>query len=225
MADSELAKAQDNGGMLQVEQKFDDSVFTEISTSSKFLPRLQMYGGSSDAVKAGLIAMAHYGLVVGKDKIDDMGPSVDIIPLAWRPKAMDISGDDIISVFNTKAEEFARIVKDSEVQDSGCMFGPEYLIWIPGLKRFATFFMASKSARREAPSMKALLGKPATLRVEYIKSKKYSWHSPQCIACSTPFRELPEDEDLERVVNDFNNPSEKEIEKVSEAETGGGRAR
>ncbi len=210
---SEIKPVQNDGTVLAVDQKFGDDAFGEVSTSGKYLPRLQMYGSKSEQVTAGKIPMAHYGLVSGKDNIQDLGGSVNCIPIAWRPKAMDVGGDEIITVFDHLDSEFKRIQADSEVANSGCMFGPEYLVWIPSARKFATLFMSSKTARREAPAIKERLGRPTTLVVELIKTKKFSWHGIVCQPCSTPF-DLPDDEIVDEEVEKFNNPPKSEVEKV-----------
>lgn len=213
MSTGELSNVESAGGGIQPSGKFDDAMFEKVAASGSYLPRLQMYGSNSTMVKEGKIGMAHYGLVKGKDQVTDLGKSVDLLALEWRPKAMDVKGEDIITAFDPEDPEFLRIQELSDVQDSGCMCGPEFLVYIPSLKMFATLYMSSKSARREAKAIRTRLGYPSTLGTEFIKGKRYSWHAIACSQCSTPF-EFPDDEELADVKEKFLNPPKQEVEKI-----------
>lgn len=100
------------------------------------------------------------------------------------------------------------------------MFGPEFLVWVPKAKRFAALLMGSKTHRREAPNLKALLGKAATLTVGVIKTPQYTWQAIRTQPCSTPF-ELPSPDEAVQVQNTFLNPDDsvEEPEVVEETTT------
>lgn len=215
----ELAKLMETQTELQ---KFGDDVFEIVSKVGDFLPRLQLMTSNSDQCKDGSFQVNHYGLVKGKN-IEDLGESIDILVLTFRPKAIEM-GETTICVYDPKpingraTGEFARIAEKSEIPNSGCMFGPEFLVWIPSTKEFATFFMGSKSARNESPNVKRLLGKAATLKSQKLQNSRFVWYSPLATPCSTPF-ELPGTAALAEVVQKFNNPPESEVEKVEPKET------
>jgi hypothetical protein len=134
-------------------------------------------------------------------------------------------GEAVISCYDPNAEEFKRIANKSEQPNSGCMYGPEFLVYVPAQKKFATFFMGSKSARKEAPAVKALLQAAATLKSKKISTPQYTWFAPQAVPCSTPF-DLPNMDDLKKEVEKFNNPPAQEVEKATEQSAGtSGRAR
>jgi len=188
----------------------DDRIFADVTAAGGWLPRLQLMGSNSDLVKEAKIGLGRWALLTNKDSFIDLGTETHVLILGWRPKAMEI-GDEVVSVFNPKADEFKRIMEKSEEPDSGCMFGPEYLVWIPELKKFAGLFMASKTARREAPNLRALMGKFATLKARLIKSQRYSWHGPVVTPCSATF-EVPTMEEIREQAEKFNNPPEDEVE-------------
>lgn len=189
-----------------------DGDFAAVSSTFQFLPRLQLFGSNSDFVKRGRIPMAHYGLVTQKETVEDMGPEVDMVPVSWRPKAMRITNDQPLSYYNPQSEDFQKVQKDSEQPNSGCMFGPEFLVWLPVLKKFASFFMSSKTARNRAQEVRALMGCGATLGVQLIETAKYTWHGPTIRPCSAEFDNLPDADELKKQVDTFNNPSESTIE-------------
>jgi len=202
-------------------QKFDDDAFLAATKSGDFLPRLQLMTSNSDVCKKGQFPINNYALVSGQN-LKDLSAAVDILVIVWRPKALEI-GEVIISVYDINHIEFTRIAEKSNEKDSGCMFGPEFLVWVPSVKQFATFFMGSKSTRRESPNLKALLKKGATLKSHLIETPKYSWMSPVIVPCTTPF-ELPDTGEMMEQIEKFNNPPQTEIEKV-EAPAAGAETR
>lgn len=195
-------------------QKFDEKDFNEVSSTSEYLPRLQLCGSNSELVKEGKIGMGHFALVVNKNTFTDLGLEVDVLVVNWRPKALEI-GDEIISLYDPKSDAFQNIKTRSEVQDSGCMFGPEFLVWIPEIEKFATFYMSSKSARNESPNMRARLRNAAKIKSKYIKTKKYSWHGPEVLDTSESL-EVPDLNELKEIETKFMNPPEREVELADE---------
>lgn len=195
-----------------------DDDFNHLSTTAGFLPRLMLMSSGSNLVKEGKINQGCYGLVRSKDQVDDLTKEVPCLPLAWRSKAMKITNDEVISIYDRKNSLFAEIVELSEVKDSGCMYGPEFLLWVPSAKCFATFYASSKTSRREAPQLRDKIGKPALLKIRLIKGKKYSWFGPVITACSASFG-IPSVNEITEQVTKFNNPPVAEKEAAPEGAT------
>jgi len=201
----------DDAGQLQ---KWSQEDFQKVVTSGSYLPRLQLMTANSDPCKSGEFPINHYALV--QDKIyKDLGLQVDILLIAWRPKALDMGGEIVIAEYDPESESFKAIIAKSETKDSGCMYGPEYLVWIPAAKSFGLFFMGSKSARRESPNLISRLLKASTLKSKKIETTSYTWYCPQVTPCSTPF-EIPDQEDVKEQVQKFNNPPKQEVQKVED---------
>jgi hypothetical protein len=194
----------------------DDKVFGAIASTVSFLPRLMLMGATSNAVKEGKIGMGRWGFVRGKDQIEDLTPETTVLVLSWRPKAMKIDKDVVTSVYNHKSKTFSEIaaLADSGKQDTGCMYGPEFLVWLPTLGVFGSYFMSSKTSRREAPNLKGLMFKSALLRIQLIKSGKHTWHGPVVSMYSQPLASMPNREDTTEQVMKFNNPPETEQEEA-----------
>ncbi len=189
--------------------------FGEVSTMGDFLPRLMLIGSNSKLAKQDKIPQGRWGLVSGEDGID-LTKEVNVIVLAWRPKALEILAETVVSIYNPKSPEFTRIAEKSSEQDSGCMYGAEFLVWIPSVKQFATLYMSSKTSRREAAPLKALMGMGATLKIQLITAKKFSWHGPVVTSCSAPL-DVPSHEAVVKEVTRFNNPPEEETEAAPDA--------
>jgi len=221
--DTAVASQEASGELIPVGEfsggKYGSDETFDLVSAVGYLPRLQLFGSNSDAVKEGKMPLAHYGLVRSKDQIEDLGPVVELLPICWRSKAMRLDEGNVVSVFNPEHSEFKKIMAESEEKDSRCLYGPEYLIWIPNLKVFATFLMGSKTARREARALKPLLGKAASLKVKLVTNKNYKWHSPQILPASTPFTSdvLPPMDKIREEAEKFNNPEETVVESVPEA--------
>ena len=207
--DGELVKVEIDGAI----QKFDeDEVFALMTKAGDYLPRLQLMTSNAKKCKEDEFPVNHYALVEGKN-FRDLGKEVDILVVAWRPKALEI-GDNVLAVHDPADPEFKRICEKAGMADSGCMYGPEYLLYLPGAEVWVTFFMGSKSARNEAKNMRTQMKKAATLTAQKIETKKYTWFAPKVGPCSTPF-DLPEDADIKEQAEKFLNSPKSEV-KVDE---------
>ncbi len=199
---------------LGVSKYSTEEAFAGVSTLGAFLPRLMLMSGNSTMVKEDKIGSGRWGLVQGKEVLD-LTKETNVVVLGWRPKALKITDDEVVSIYDQKHPEFTKIAEQSEVKDSGCMYGAEFLVWIPSVKQFASYYMSSKTSRREAGPLKALMGAGATLKIQLIKNKKFSWHGPVITACTAPM-DLPIMEDIQKEVTKFNNPPAEETEAAPE---------
>jgi len=195
-----------------------DDVFEKINSSQAYLPRLQLLTSSSEKCKSGEFPTNHYARVHDSN-YRDLGSTVDVLVIAWRPLAIETTEDgSIITCFDPKivddkpTGDFARIQAEADKAGmNGCMYGPQYLLWVSSEQEFMTFFMASKTARRASPQVKARMHEAGTLGSQKIESKDYVWFGPTCQACSTPF-EMPTEEAVQTEMQTFLNPPEPEVE-------------
>lgn len=194
---------------------------SKYGTETNFLPRLQLVTKGKYVDKS-LIAPGHYGVPSGDDEIADLGATIDILPLAVRSKALDTTSDPPLAVFDEEDDVYKEIVDRAGGKDSGCMFGPSFLVFERNTGQFYEFFCGNKSARMEAANFKKYLPVneekatqfgldahgpiPCTLRAKYIERKKYSWHAPLVGKCSTPINNLPALEVVIEQINKFENP-------------------
>jgi hypothetical protein len=198
---------------------FTEADIASVVTTATYFQRLQLMGSNSKLVKQGKFPMGHYALVIDKDTMKDVGDQLDVLACAFRFRAMDISDEDnMINVYDPHNPEFTRIREQAAVADSGCLCGLDFLLWLPLESKFVTFYMASKSALRVAPELRAKIKEkdnkpgPANLSVKLIETKKYSWHAPQVSNCTTPFEDLlPSPEDFIDALKRFHNPESDEV--------------
>jgi len=215
-----------------------DQDFAAIAKSSNFLPRLQLYT-KGKAVNRKLVGPGNYGVPLSEDEVTDLGDEIDILPLARRPKAIDMSDiENIISVYDVNDPEFQRISKTAEQKDSHCMFGPSFLVYERSTGQFLEFFCGTKSMRTEAkkvfpylpltPAMieanPDLMGQkphgpiPVTLKSKLVERGTYSWHVPVAMKCSTPFTKLPSAEMIYKEIEKFLAVKKEGAEVVLEAD-------
>lgn len=186
-------------------------------TAASFLPRLQFYSSKSDACASGKVGINSYGLVTG-NAISDLGKEIEIIAVAYRPLALKIDGDEVTSSHDMHSDFFKEVMELSKTKDSGCLYGPQFLVWLPSAEVFCTFLMGSKSARRESPVIIDRINKATILKSHEIKTSKYTWWAPLAIRSDAPVASLPDpQETMEQVIKFMNPPKEAIKEKVEEA--------
>ena len=77
--------------------------------------------------------------------------AVDLLPLARRPKAIDMTDMEALVIsYDMESEEFKRIAAKSTESDSHCQYGPSFLVYERSTGRFLEFFCGNKSSRIEA---------------------------------------------------------------------------
>ena len=186
-----------------------------------YLPYFRLYGSNTDAVKEDKIGIAHYGME-RDGNITDAGKEVDVVILAGRPKAVQ-TGDNMIVDYHPDVDDdgkvtnstFLHIMKMSGVKDSGAMYGPELLLWVPCLNSFVTWHLNNKTARREAKNVHidSFYGNAATLKAKLIapEASKYKWHGPVIVTQSAKL-ELPPLEEIKEQIKKFLDPPRNQVE-------------
>lgn len=218
------ALAQDGAMLAKLQSEaFSDDLFKAAGGGEGFigfLPRLQLFTANSNDVKRGKINLAHYGTISGKEKtLLDLGKNVLVVPLAWRPKALNTKADPVTAFHNPQSAEFKEYKAKADADaNSGFMYGPEFLVYIPDKEiGFATFFMGSKSARNESAKLRALLPvggsplRPAMCTAQFIETKEYSWHAPS-IMPSAQSVTMPSMDEVNSIALVFLKPKDSEIE-------------
>lgn len=223
--------------------KLNTSVITQdrdeldsLTQGSGFLKRIQLYS-KGDAVNDKLIGIGEYGIPISKKKIQSLGASIDVVVLARRSKAIDMSNRDaIVCSYDVKSPVFKKIqqIADSKLPNNGCSYGLEFLFLERTTGELYTFMFGGASTRPIAAEVNTFLpcsqeeydylkanGKDVsnltvqgpqamTMKVEVARNKKGSWHVPTVHPCSTPFTKAPS-----------NDKINEEIEKFKAAKSGG----
>jgi len=196
-------------------QHANREVFKSEIRSAGFLPYIKLYGSNSGEVKEGTISRGHYGLTENQVLID-LGEEVVAIPVSWRWKAVRIIGQVFETFYNPENPEYQKVKEKSSEKDSGCMYGPEFLLWLPTQKKFVVYHMNNASARNEADNVESSMGKAILLKWRLAKNAKYKWEAPQILASSTPIAQenLPDHAELTRIAEKFANPTDTDVKSV-----------
>jgi hypothetical protein len=219
-----------------------DDIYDGLAKSAEFLGRLQLYS-KGKAIDKGLISPGHYGIPQSGEEITGLGNSIDLLVLARRPKAMDMTDTDALIVsYNNESPEFKRIAAQSMEKESHCMYGPSFLVFERSSGQFLEFFCGSKSTRAEAKKIYPFLPiteadikargltdveahgpLPMTLKSKLVEKGSYSWFVPVVVKCSTPFTKLPTGDKIIAEILKFIAPKEDAVERVEEPETKSGK--
>jgi len=205
----------------------DKAAIADLITATTYLQRLQLYS-KGNAVDRKLIAGGQWGVPQSADEITVIGESLDVLVLAYKPKALDLSNPKKpVSNFDPTSDEFIRIKKQAGVKDSGCMYGISFLVFERSTKMYLELYAGTVSLRKVAKDIMTYTPEentegdlPAlTLGSKLVTNdKKQSWFVPTTQDCSTPI-ELPADAAKQR--EEFLNPPERKSsdEAASDAET------
>lgn len=192
-----------------------DDFFENTAKATRFLGRLQLVG-KGGYVDRGLIKPGSWGIPVSKEEVIDLGSQIDILPLAKRPKAIDMSDKPVVTSYDETSETFLSIMRDADSKVEGCQYGVSFLVIERSTGRFLEYFVYAPTHRPEAAKIYPFLpidqaridklvaaGKPGadklvphgplpvTLKTNYIQ-KAFSWFVPVVLECSTPFKNLPD---------------------------------
>ena len=227
-----------------------DEQFDAVSRSTAFLGRLQLYSKGMP-IDTGLIPPGTYGIPEGDKKIIKLGPSIAVIPLAKRLKALDLSDKEaIVANYDPTSDQFKDIAARSEGTDSGCMYGTSFLVFEKTTGRFLEFFCGTKSTRPVAGDIAAYMALtpadierkkasgadvskmqahgplPCTLKVRLAKNKRgHSWHVPEVEESSVVFTNLPPMAIIIEEMNKFLSTKQEGPETVKEDPSKKARAR
>lgn len=128
-------------------------------SSGRFLPNLKFLANDMcGEVKSDKAEAGHWCLVEG-DTVTDLGESVVAIPFIRLDKAIDNNPDDAIVAFGVENDEYIRIAEevDEDGYDSGCMYGPCFLMYLVDTESFVSCWLYSKSARNEGDNISVFL--------------------------------------------------------------------
>jgi hypothetical protein len=128
-------------------------------SSGKFLPHLKFLANEScSEVKKNQAEAGHWCLIEG-DTVTDLGEEIVAIPFVRLDKAMDNSGDEPVVAYGIENEAYVAIAEEVDVDgyDSGCMYGPIFLLYLVDTEQWVDMWLYSVSARNEADNINLFL--------------------------------------------------------------------
>ena len=228
-------------------QVASDDDFNDLG-SAGFLKRIELKS-KGGLIDTGKVRPGHYCIIKSSEDADDLGDSIDVLPLARRPKAIDMSDpQQIIVSYDRQSEIFKDIEKRSSQPDSRCQYGASFLVVERTTGQPYELYLGSASNRREVGTISDFLplttqdierrkleGKephgplPLTLKSRRVENKKkgWSWFVIVPKPCSNPFSksQVPSPDVLKSEIEKFLNPDDGNSPEVEPADNTKKRAR
>jgi hypothetical protein len=222
-----------------VTQVANDEDFADLGKSG-FLQRIELKS-RGELIDTGVVKPGHYCISKGNGEAEDIGASIDVLVIARRPKAIDMTDkENLIICYDRKSDVFRDIEKRSYEQNSHCQFGASFLVVERSTGGLYELFLGSKSNRLETNTISAAmaispekaeqLGEkprgpiPLTLKSERITKKKegWSWFVIKPTPCSNPFTkdQVPKAEVIKDEVKKFLDPDSGKKQDVKATEPG-----
>jgi hypothetical protein len=207
-----------------------DDDFADLG-KSKFLQRIDLKSKGA-LIDKGIVRPGHYAIVKSSEEADDLGDSIDILPLARRPKAIDMNDtEQIVVTYDRNSDLFRDIEQRSSQQNSHCQYGASFLVVERSTGQLYELFLGSSSNRREVGTLSNFLPLtdadikrrnlqdtkphgplPVTLRSKRVENKKnnWSWFVMVPKPCSNPFTksQIPSVEVITAEIEKFLNPDD-----------------
>jgi hypothetical protein len=187
-------------------------------SGSAFLGELRLVGFSGELVtdhnqRAG-------DFCYKRDKsVTALGKETDFIPLTYRVKAIDFNS--LAVSFTPESSVFRDIHNRSAQANSNCATGPEFLVYIPTIGKFATYHLGSKSAQKGAMDLVKRLMKPVHAKSTLAENaKKQKWFVPNFSDSAVAF-DAPEQEDAQEALRLYESAKARETQAPPEANTSG----
>ena len=198
-----------------------DDQFAELAKGGDYIGRMQLYTKSKANMK-GLVPSGHYGIPESDDEIIDLGQTVDLLPLARRPKAIDMTDMEALVIsYDMESDEFKRIAAKSAESDSHCQYGPSFLVYeiklFPSLPPTQSHIDPTAAAGNAGGGLKPHGPIPVTLKTKVAENRKGTWHVPVVVMCGSPFAKLPSQEVIVREITKFLTIKDNGVEKVQDS--------
>ena len=147
-----------------------------------------------------------------KTEFVDLGDSIDVLVVDWRPKAMrvDKATNKIQFEFDKDSPAFQEIQEAAKNRNQGNFWGFEFLIYLGDYGEFANLFCNNPTLQNVARGeLVHYLRKTATLKSTLLKkeSTNFQWFAFSCSECTAPFQTPLDLDTLKGKTQKFKNPS------------------
>lgn len=158
------------------------------------------------------ISAGNFILRKNKNEFVDLGDSIDVLVVDWRPKAMrvDKATNRIQIEFDRESEAFQEIQEAAKARAQGNFWGFEFLVYLGDYGEFANLYCNNPTLQNVARS-ELIHFMRKTTRLQSILLKKeqtnFQWFAFSCAACSSPFQVPLDLESLKGKHEKFKNPA------------------
>lgn len=159
------------------------------------------------------------------DAVVDLGQTINFLPLAYMPKAIQLLDDQSIVSYEPTSPTFQRICaeKDADRDDLTRFYGIEFLVWFPKRKEFVIIFANNKSMLYSAEALIDLIRKKVRAVTQFHdKGAKKSFYAPVWTETDVDM-EMPELEraraEIQKFVDRKDTATEAEVVSADEAQS------
>jgi hypothetical protein len=217
-----------------------DDAFADLTKGGNYLKYLKLCNNDK-FTKKNKIANGHWGIPGPDETITDLGDSIDVVPFARRPKAVDMRDRSaIVTSYDETSDSFKKIRALSMEKDSSCQCGISFLVYERSTGSFYELFFGNATSLREAGAVSNHMNltqadidrraansqdvkglaphgpMPMTLQTRYIEKKGNSWYGPLVTKCSTPFNKVPPMTRIIEEIERFLKPKSEGVEKAED---------
>lgn len=196
-----------------------DAQFEKLAEGTNYLKQIDLFS-KGKMVDKRKVQGGDFGIILGKDDVQKLGETIDLIILARRAKAMKFGGEKPISNFILESETFQQIKKDSFGKESQSIYGTSFLVIERTTGAMYEYYLHRKTHRPEAKNLAPFVvkaGQPwkaVTLKSKYVEQGDFSWFVPIVLPCSTPFNNLPDQDEINAEYEKFMSPKSDELVKA-----------
>lgn len=218
---TELALPSDLFADLPVAAGTSIEAIQEIAPASNFFSYLQLLQPLSKGVtEHGFKAGEFVYSAAGSGKQTPIGSEFVALPVSWRQKAMMTAKNQNNEIYYDPNNPRFTEIRDIALNSKGlsdCMFGPEFLFWIPELSDFVSFFLVSKTLRNSAPSLAKYMQpiKPVLIKSNKIQKEKNTWFGVLVEESLVQIENLPDRDNLVASVTKFTSDKGTEIKQIA----------
>lgn len=207
---TELAVPTDFSGLPVVQ---NDTMLDIIAPPMDYLPRVELFTAATKMCKSGKSPMNYFGIVKGKDKIDLVGETLLVFPLALRFRSFDFSvKGKVTCAYDPHNEVFKAHMAQADAprpkgEMSNFSYGPEFLVYVKD-HGYATVFYKNKSWKSLAKTTEALMKNRCFAKYSsyYKEQGTNNWQAPDIMKVEGAF-ELPPIADMVKAIEKFRSVS------------------
>lgn len=132
---------------------------------------LRLMTANTDRCRRGTFPVNHFALIDDQG-YEDLGDTVQVKVVSWRPKAIDFTGKNLITSYDLDSPVFRDITYKNK---AGYMYGPELTLELESGENVLLF--CSTKSMRHALNRSPSTGQEWSLGVKHIETIRFSWYT------------------------------------------------
>lgn len=193
-----------------------------LHTGKEYLPSIRFMTGKCKKVARGEAEANTYYFCRSSNSSEKIGKSFSAVVVAAAIKGMRVNQKPPLSVYPKDLDEngyptdqeFLDIVEDSNIENSGALFGYEVLMWLPAIQEFGLFFLSGASTRKLFVETVSKVMSEHTIWSSKTIETDYTWVTPEVTVSPDTSIALPTEKQYQEALRIFNLTKEGGAEAV-----------